>query len=429
MAKNAHTLGVAQSIYKKSLEEPVAPLLQDARNLGQVLLSSVHDALLNIHFKAHQGPTGYQQIEKDWLQLAHSLGEDCAFQHHPYWYLSFLESGAVDPASIWFITAHENNCLLAVFPLQYQNYRLGIFRPRLLGTIEDDQLQLCDFVFAKEEKNANLFVQWLSWLQTQKQLPWDALRLRKVRDDSAIAFSASHVLPADCEVLQHDASNYFDTSVNFDHATKAMSRDFRRNVRRHLRRAQEAHTVRLEIIHAPADVDPAFQHFLEIEASGWKGQQGQASAIYCQPALLGFYQSLVNHFGSKGQCVINLLWFDDQAIAAQFCLKIGSTLHFLKLGYNEAFAKYAPGNVLLFLMLEQACLNPQTNIVSLVNAPLWSQRFKPLSMGLCSYFMPHQSVRGKLLLLGLHIKRAIDRRRLKKSDKYIAEKARRNSQS
>jgi CelD/BcsL family acetyltransferase involved in cellulose biosynthesis len=357
-------------------------------------------------FEAHQGLAGFQAIAAQWQALALALGADCAFQHRPEWYLSFLESGACEPDGVWFVTAKSGSSLLAVVPLQYQNYRIGPFAPRLLGTIDDDQMQLSDFVFAKTPAHADLMLQLIAWLRSQRALKWDGLRLRKVRENSAIAYSASHGLPSTSQVLRHDASNYFDTSASFEHATRSMTGDFRRNVRRQLRRAEEDHAVRIESVCAPDDINRAFQHFLAIEASGWKGDTGQGSAIYCQPALLNFYQALVTHFGARGECVINLLWFGPDAIAAQFGLKIGRTLHILKFGYAEAFSRFAPGNLLLLRMVQLACEDAQTDTLSLVNDPPWSRRFGPTSMDVLSYFVPNKTLVGRLNLLGLIGKRA-----------------------
>ena len=362
-------------------------------------------------FDVRQGFSGYRQIAPDWQQLAASLGDECAFYHKPEWMLAFLESGACDPETVWFVTARREGGLVAVAPLQYQDYRIGPFAPRLLGSIEDDQLQLTDFVFRKTPENADFMQELAAWLKAGSGLRWDGLRLRKVHDDAAIRYAASHALPRNAQVLQHDASSYFDTHADFELATRAMSYHFRRNVRRQLRRAEEVWTIRAETASSGEALQRAFDQFLKIEASGWKGGEGLGSAIYCQPALLGFYQSLVRHFGARGECVINLLWFGEEAVAGEFALKIGRTLHILKCGYSEEHAKYAPGNVLLQMMIQQACEDTQIDTLSLVNDPLWSHRFKPLKKGVWSYFIPNSTLRGRLTLWGLLGKRAMDRLR------------------
>ncbi len=367
----------------------------------------------SLEFEAVQGLAGYRQIEAQWRELARTLGVDCSFQHRPEWTLAFLTSGAGDPDAVWFVTARRQGTLVAVAPLQYQNYRVGPFTPKLLGTIDDDQLQLSDFVFRKVPENAQFMQELVAWLKTRSGLRWDGLRLRKLREDAAVCYAAAHALPGRAQALQHDTSAWFEAHAGYEHAIAAMTGDFRRNVRRQLRRAEETWTVRSETATSGEALQRAFEHFLKIEASGWKG--GEGGAINCQPTLQAFYQSLVRDAGAEGACVINLLWFGDEAVAAQFALRAGRTLHILKFGYSETYAKFAPGNVLLQMIIQQACEDAQTDVVSLVNFPPWSIRFRPHTAGVWSYFIPNNTLRGHAALIGLLAKRTLDRWRQRRA--------------
>jgi CelD/BcsL family acetyltransferase involved in cellulose biosynthesis len=329
--------------------------------------------LARFEFEALQGLGGYRKIESEWRQLAQTLGSQCSFQHRPEWTLAFLQSGTGDPEAVWFVSARRQGSLQAVVPLQYQDYRIGPFTPRLLGTIDDDQLQLSDFVFRKVPENAQFMQELVAWLKNRSGLSWDALRLRKVREDAAIRYAALHALPSAAQVLQHDTSAYFETHAGYDHAFRAMSGDFRRNVGRQLRRAEEICAVRSETATSVEALQRAFEQFLKIEASGWKGGEGLASAINCRPALLAFYQSLVREFGARGECVINLLWFGDEAVAGQFALKIGRVLHVLKFGYSEAFAKFAPGNLLMMEIIRYASRQKLKSCEFLGKAESWTR--------------------------------------------------------
>jgi CelD/BcsL family acetyltransferase involved in cellulose biosynthesis len=407
---SSQVCGIGRDAQCVAPENLAPPLHASSSQMNRADTAAVVPA--RFEFEALQGLGGYRKIESEWRQLAQTLGSQCSFQHRPEWTLAFLQSGTGDPEAVWFVSARRKGSLEAVVPLQYQNYRIGPFTPRLLGTIDDDQLQLSDFVFRKVPENAQFMQELVAWLKNRSGLSWDALRLRKVREDAAIRYAASHALPGAAQVLQHDTSAYFETHAGYEHAIRAMSGDFRRNVRRQLRRAEEICAVRSETATSGEALQRAFEQFLKIEASGWKGGAGLASAINCQPALFAFYQSLVREFGARGECVINLLWFGDEAVAGQFAVKIGRVLHILKFGYSEAFAKFAPGNVLLQRSVQQACDDAAIDMVSLVNDPPWTRRFAPPTVGVWSYFIPNNTVRGQLTLFGLLAKRALDRWRL-----------------
>jgi CelD/BcsL family acetyltransferase involved in cellulose biosynthesis len=359
-------------------------------------------------FKAHQGPCGLEALAPEWSALAAQL-PGMRFMHLPEWYRAYLTSRKSDPELIWFVAAYRRQLLVAIFPLQFQSYRVKSLRPRLLGTIDDGELQLSDFVFAQTEENRCLLHDLTRWLRVQRLLAWDELRLRKVPEDSAIAFAARACPPLATLTLRHDGSAYFDTSDSYEHATQAMSGTFKRNLRRLTRRAEETAPLRHQSYRTTAELATAFEAFIEIEASGWKGSAGTASAIRCQAAMLTFYRELVTEFAPRGACVVNLLWHGDEAVAGQFCLQIGRTLSVLKIGFSNAHSHFAPGNLLLDRMIRQACEDTGVDVLSLVNEPPWARNFKPLLTGLWSYNAPNWSVRGVLVHLGLLFKRQRDK--------------------
>jgi len=73
---------------------------------------------------------------------------------------------------------------------------------------------------------------------------------------------------------------------------------------------------------------------------------------------------------------INLLWCDDTCIAAQFGIRTGTTLSLLKIGYNEQYARFSPGYLLLESILDKA-VDHDIKLLSLVTSPPWAQRWHP----------------------------------------------------
>lgn len=358
-------------------------------------------------FVAHQGLDGLQRLAARWTTLVESL-PGARFMHFPEWYRAYLSSLAPDPARVWFIAAYRDQELVGIFPLEFQSHRVIGLRPRVIGTIDDDQMQLSDFVFAQTAENAHLLYQLTQWLRTQRTIRWDELRLRKVPEDSSIVHAFRARLPTATVALRHDGSSYFQTSGTYDQATRAMSGTFKRNLRRLARRAEQTAPLRFQSYRRPEDLSKAFDILLDIEASGWKGNAGTASAICCRPAMLAFYRALVREFGGRNGCVINVLWHGEHAVAGQFCLHIGSTFSILKIGFSDAHSDIAPGNLLLERTIQHACEDACIDIVSLVNQPPWSKSFKPLTTGVWTYCAPNWNVQGCLVHLGLLGKRAWD---------------------
>jgi CelD/BcsL family acetyltransferase involved in cellulose biosynthesis len=360
---------------------------------------------MECRFIALQGVAGLEQIATEWHRLAESI-PGARFNHFPGWYRAHLASGMSDPASIWFIAIHgDGQRLRAVFPLQFQRRRIRLLHPRLLGTPDDDELQLSDFTFAPTADNAAFVYELTRWLRSQRILRWDQLRLLKIPQDSLFAYSARTRLHKTTLAEIHDSSAYFETSGTYEHATRHMNSKFKSNLRRRVRLAETTAPLRFQAYSRCEELDDGFRLFLDVEASGWKGDAGTSSAIRCRPSALAFYSELVREFGSRGECVVTILWHGEQVIAGQFSLHIGRTLHVLKVGYRDAVSQLAPGIVLHDMMLRHACTEDDIDIVSLVNNPPWARSFKPLTHPVWIYRTPNWTMRGLLFQAGLLARR------------------------
>ncbi len=355
-------------------------------------------------FQAYRGSEGLGRLAPEWSALVQAM-PDARFNHFPEWYRAYLSSLEPDPDRMWFIAARRGLSLAAVCPLHFQDFHFGAFRPRLLGTIEDDQMQLSDFVFEQLPENKGLLHSLAQWLRSQRDIRWDELRLRKVSAESSIAYAARARLPSGTVALRYYASAYFRTASTFEQATPSMSAKFKSNLRRRNRIAGETAPLRHQVYRHQNELGEGFRIFLDLEASGWKGDAGAATAIRCRPAMLAFYSALVRDFGARQACVINVLWHGDQPVAAQFCLQIGRVLNILKIGFSEPHSKFAPGLLILERVIQQACDDPGIDVVHLVNEPQWATFFRPLLAGVWSYCAPNWSPRGMLVHLALLAKR------------------------
>lgn len=115
--------------------------------------------------------------------------------------------------------------------------------------------------------------------------------------------------------------------------------------------------------------------FTEVEASGWKGPDGTATSLSCQPTARGFYKAVLERFGRAERARVDVLTIDDQPAAAQFAIRCGSVWNLLKVGFDETFSSCGPGNILLKRFIEHMVGDPEITQVSLVTAPDWARRW------------------------------------------------------
>lgn len=105
------------------------------------------------------------------------------------------------------------------------------------------------------------------------------------------------------------------------------------------------------------EIEPLLPSVFEVEASGWKGEQG--SAIKQSPMTLGFYSRCLRHWAERGWLRLFLLELNGSIIAFQITALDGGVIYQVKVGYDERHASLSPGQVLQLQLLRWAFANDQ----------------------------------------------------------------------
>ena len=127
----------------------------------------------------------------------------------------------------------------------------------------------------------------------------------------------------------------------------------RADLRRRSRRLEEevgevecsAHT-------AAEGLRPLLAEGFAVEASGWKGERG--TAISADPAVRGFYEDVAAWAADAGLLSLWFLRAGGRAVAFAFCIRDAEAHYVLKIGFDPAYSRYAPGMLLTRAMLRDA---------------------------------------------------------------------------
>lgn len=120
----------------------------------------------------------------------------------------------------------------------------------------------------------------------------------------------------------------------------------RSDFRRAARRAADIGEIACEVITPDsAHFDSLFDEAVAIEACGWKTQEG--SAISADPAKHAFFRAWLRGACANGSLRIAFLRIGGKAVAMQFALVGARRYWLLKIGYDEAYARCSPGNLLM----------------------------------------------------------------------------------
>ena len=109
----------------------------------------------------------------------------------------------------------------------------------------------------------------------------------------------------------------------------------------------------MEVITEKSAVREAMRDGLRIEAAAWKGDQG--TAIISDSAVTEFYTRLAEREATEGRLRLSFLRVGGKRISFSYILASEKTLYGVKIGYDPEYHTYSPGNMLLNLILQEAC--------------------------------------------------------------------------
>lgn len=141
------------------------------------------------------------------------------------------------------------------------------------------------------------------------------------------------------------------------------SRQHRRSIRRSLTRAQREGPLELRRYPhlRPADVEPLVRRAFEIEDRGWKADQG--TSVLRVPGVFDFYCRQARELAERDQLDISFLESAGRTVAFEFGYRAKGVYFSPKVGYDEAFAAFKPGQLLRRLLLEALWLEGEVRWV------------------------------------------------------------------
>ncbi|SEI18275.1 Acetyltransferase (GNAT) domain-containing protein [Rhizobium tibeticum] len=126
---------------------------------------------------------------------------------------------------------------------------------------------------------------------------------------------------------------------------KAISSSHMREMRRQWRLLEEQGTLVYSVARQPRDIHMRFEEFLALEAGGWKGRK--RSALVTDRYHTAFAREAVSNLAAVDAVRIHTIDLNGKAIASMVVLMMGSEAYTWKTAYDEAYARYSPGKLLM----------------------------------------------------------------------------------
>ena len=289
----------------------------------------------------------FEAIADDWRALCGEGASDEPF-YRPEWIGAYLRAFAPDADAMLF-TAHAGPRLRAVLPLVHRRGLFSGIPARILESPSNVHSGRFDVIHGAGDGDAAVASLWAG---LKSQPDWDVIVMR----DAPAGGAAERLLglaAADGWPVGQWSTNQTPvasmTGVR-DPLSLLRHAHFRANLRRRTRKIAEGTPLSLERIVA-ADRH-ALDLFYAIEASGWKGRE--RTAIACDAATRRFYDDVALQGERFGYLALYILRSGSAPIAGAFGLWHRRRLFTPKIGFDERYAAFSPGHLLVEATLRDA---------------------------------------------------------------------------
>ena len=307
-----------------------------------------------------------------WNQLAYAAPHRLPTLSYA-WVASYLENLLTSQEKWYCILAFDRQELVGVLPIVVAPHKvLGNPLPRL-RTPHNKHSFSVDFLSASGRESEVIPFLLKSLMEAQSRLYDFSLNRLPLVSPTMTAFD--NVREGAIFVKEFDgAGSYLKLENTFEQYKKSLSRNFSRNLikaKNKLARLPAVKTVFLS--EGDATVD-GLEHFMRIEASGWKARAG--TAISQSPKLVAYYSSLVRRLSDLRWLEWHFLQTGDRIIAAQMGVKMGRALVILKIAYDEEMSYCSPGNLLLESTIERAYTSGDIDVIDCITDMPWHKNWK-----------------------------------------------------
>lgn len=166
---------------------------------------------------------------------------------------------------------------------------------------------------------------------------------------------------------------------------QALSSSGRQDFRRKRKRLGELGKLESRTLGRDGDVDLWSRQFLDLEASGWKGDT--QTALTVNPVERDYFLEIARSAFERDQLQMLGLFLDGKPIALKCNFRSGDAAFFYKPAYDEAYARFSPGALLELDHFHLCHQDPPVRWMDYCTAP-----DSPLANRICIERRPIQSL-------------------------------------
>jgi CelD/BcsL family acetyltransferase involved in cellulose biosynthesis len=276
--------------------------------------------------------------------------------------------------TLYVLVVRAGTTVIGIAPLMLSETRLYGIAVRRLSFLENDHSPRCGFILARASAGQACRA---IWDHLQREKSWDMLELNHLpADGDTLARLSTNARDSGylCGTRELERSPYVPLSGDWETYLKGLGRSHRRNMRKRLNRLQREGRLELEVVSGSDGLSSAIEDGMRIEAAAWKEENG--TAMCSDPAVRRFYNAYAESAGVAGTLRLLFLKFNGARIAFSYALCERDRLYVLKAGYDPAFARYSPYQVLCYLVLQESFARGVTEYDFLGHCERWKLEWK-----------------------------------------------------
>ena len=352
----------------------------------------------SIEFKCFQGKEEFYKLETDWNIVVDSLSDKTIF-HSYEWHKSYIDSIDDNDISIYFLLMYRDNTPIAIFPIERREIIILGFKYRVLRIPDYCQADhpLFDFIYNKHGCNINIMRHLTNYFNKNNLLSWDCISILNITENSSVYYSIkNNALPS--SICVKGKNCYYFKCNDYDEVINRLSKNRKKSLNKSNSKVSKLGNIEYILLKNREELHKAFDGFLKLEASGWKGQQNASGeAIVFNYKEKKFFENLINNFSRIDGFECISLKADNKIIATLLCIKYCNTAYGLKSAYDEEYSKYSPSVVLLFNAFKEYSEDNNTHFFNTLSDAGWVASWKPFMYKGYNYFIFNNSLRGRLL--------------------------------
>lgn len=321
-----------------------------------------------------RGLEGMEQLRDEWRGLSASMPDRSSYHVYEV-HRGCLKHLCRYPELSRFLLIREHDETRAIVPLYADHDKVFGREVSAWSLPRHPHFQITDVIAPEDERRREILRVVVDYLRRHSEHR-SILVVGRLPLASELWREMPALGPTERYLELSTPSNYLDTTLPFEQLQTRFSKRFRRSLRAHQNRLGEMKAV--HFVHATErrDVLSEFETFLDIEASGWKGPGGTASAIKLHPELTSYYREIAETLcGPEDRCEINSLYVSGRCVASIYALRTGSKYSILKIGYDEEFSSLMPGLILIEKTLERCCGDPTIKCMDMVSNSAWLSKW------------------------------------------------------